>query len=441
MIFDPNPDKTSMLQAINEVYFGKTPEILAIEKQLDKFRNKYMTEIKFFAEYNSSDSDLLKFNRMIEDYFGFEAFSLSIHHKLFSISAGTVPVYYNYDVTNMNKYLITTKNGFKFDKKAKYTLYIIITTNVIFNPEITSGEILAALLHEIGHNFYIAIHKSGFIFSKITTIYNYIMYSFIKDNIFGNVYNIIKDTNLFKLTVFKLSNYLKRNTSFWAWIEDYIRLYFDVSDDINDIYQNFIKTITLGFSQYKKIPKFIYNKLLNPLTYINSKYSYDNERFADNFATMYGYGPELASGIEKINSVQYNIGFAKIISEIPILNYIYSINIFASISVMLLFDEHPSLLSRFTDQVKLLEREIKKNDIDPKMKKSMQNDINNLNNTIKNMTTITKDIKDPNLISKIYYNALYNATDSKDIKDFLFDNRNKFEIYDDIYNEKLEGGK
>ena len=30
------------LQAINEVYFGKTKEILAIEKQLDLVRNKYM---------------------------------------------------------------------------------------------------------------------------------------------------------------------------------------------------------------------------------------------------------------------------------------------------------------------------------------------------------------------------------------------------------------
>ena len=34
-------------QAVNEVYFGKTPELLAMENQLDIFRNKYMSKYRF----------------------------------------------------------------------------------------------------------------------------------------------------------------------------------------------------------------------------------------------------------------------------------------------------------------------------------------------------------------------------------------------------------
>lgn len=56
------------LQAINEVYFGKTKEILAIEKQLDLVRNKYMNRYLTNVFVNN-DQDLLKLNRMIEDYF------------------------------------------------------------------------------------------------------------------------------------------------------------------------------------------------------------------------------------------------------------------------------------------------------------------------------------------------------------------------------------
>ena len=67
-------------QAVNEVYFGKTPELIAIENQLDIFRNKYMNRYVFNMSVNS-DSDLLKFDRMMEDFFGFGCFTLHIHNQ------------------------------------------------------------------------------------------------------------------------------------------------------------------------------------------------------------------------------------------------------------------------------------------------------------------------------------------------------------------------
>lgn len=73
MIFN-NPNIKQ--QAVNEVYFGKTPELIAIENQLDIFRNKYIG--KYIDFKSNNDPDLLKFNRMIEDFFGFGCFNLYI---------------------------------------------------------------------------------------------------------------------------------------------------------------------------------------------------------------------------------------------------------------------------------------------------------------------------------------------------------------------------
>ena len=100
---------------LNEVYFGKTKEMLAIENQLDKFRNKYLGKYVFNTHVNS-DPELLKFNRMIEDYFGFGCFACHIINQML-VNAFTAPIDYRIDVGG------TTINNLIADKKTLY-LYI-----------------------------------------------------------------------------------------------------------------------------------------------------------------------------------------------------------------------------------------------------------------------------------------------------------------------------
>ena len=157
MIFDSNPDKTSMLQAINEVYFGKTPEILAMEKQLHKFRSKYMGRYISNISVNS-DEDLLKFNRMVEDYFGFGCFTLHIQNEIMP-NAFTLPLDYRIDVGLTSNSIEKGVNHFKLNKKLDYTGIVYITSAVMFNSDFTTPEVMAVILHEIGHNFYFALSK------------------------------------------------------------------------------------------------------------------------------------------------------------------------------------------------------------------------------------------------------------------------------------------
>ena len=56
------------LICLDEVYFGKTPDIVQMENQLRLVRHKYYDKPKYNP---TEDPDLAKFHRKVEIYFGF----------------------------------------------------------------------------------------------------------------------------------------------------------------------------------------------------------------------------------------------------------------------------------------------------------------------------------------------------------------------------------
>ena len=73
---------------MQEVYFGKTPELSQAETQLSKFRRKYMSKVIPFGIGINTDPELEKFNRMVESIFGFKSFTVYIvndqYHQAFT---------------------------------------------------------------------------------------------------------------------------------------------------------------------------------------------------------------------------------------------------------------------------------------------------------------------------------------------------------------------
>lgn len=442
MIFDSNPDKTSMLQAINEVYFGKTPEILAMEKQLHKFRNKYMDLLNPIKKFSvNSDEDLLKFNRMVEDYFGFGVFSLYII-DIKICNAFTLALPTHIDTINMSSNFIVNKNTFKFNKQANYSCLVAIFSGIIFNSNYTTSEVMALILHEIGHNFFTVLDNKYSVLAKFKILVLIIqaLFNFLLPSIF--IYAIAGSEKI-KNIILKTSRFLRMNKNILSFIEDCFLLSINFGINLSNDITSISNILLLGFNKYLYMVPNITTKLLNPFTYIFGRTLYNDERVADNFSTIYGYGAELSSAVNKFDSIEFNSNnsIKKLFSNVPILSNIYCFNSDIVSIILGLFDEHPIALSRANDQLKLLEREIKKEDLDPKMRKALENDIKKLKNELKNITNITISIKNKSLIRNIYFNALYYATDSKDIKDYLLNDNDRFEIYDNIYNEKLEGGK
>ena len=145
---------------IQEVYFGKTNGINELQKQFSKFRGKFINSTFKFSTKINIDPDLLKFNRMIENEFGFKTFSLyiinNIYYNAYTIPIGLTP----------GKSMTASETGFKF-KGNRYTTMVCMSTGILLDKKFTDEELFAILLHEIGHNFSQNIDKHTSVFFTI----------------------------------------------------------------------------------------------------------------------------------------------------------------------------------------------------------------------------------------------------------------------------------
>ena len=110
--------------------------------------------------------------------------------------------------------------------------------------------------------------------------------------------------------------------------------------------------------------------MVNPLTASIKLNTYSNELFADNFATTYGYGPEVAefsrifaldsTGFELLDSWNKDSKFMKTMNDM-LLNYT---NLFDSFNI---FKDRASEITRAYDQLNYLKNNL--NDIKDKKQK------------------------------------------------------------------------
>ena len=435
------------VKPINEVYFGKTKELLAIEKQLDIFRSKYILNYSFKNVTVNSDADLLKFNRMVEDFFGFGCFSLQVITASPKINAYTVPIDHRFDVINMRKNLIANKNTFKFNKDASYTCIVFINSGIIFNPAFTTEEVLAAILHEIGHNFCSALdRKNGVLanlLSAIVLVSNiHAICKKINDECLVDmdiVKNIAEYTNIYRTMSVKFNLWLRENNYIIPTIVDSLEYIKNVIKYAKTIVPSVKNILSLGTIKILSAAKSTFKQAINPETYIIMPIVYRSERSADNFVTMYGYGPAFTSFIDKTEHMMLyrNSKTENIINKVPILSNIYAINMNIAIIIFHALDPHPIAFTRVADQLYLLETELQKTDLDPKMRKTIEDDIKICRKNLNKMMDTSKGLKNKQILKSIYYKWLYNNTNSKDLKDILLDDVNKFSVYDKTYNEKI----
>lgn len=438
---------------LNEVYFGKTSELQNIEKILNDFRRKYMDKYLTNVHCNN-DKDLLKFNRLMEDYFGFGCFTLHIINTLIP-DAFTLPIDMRFDIINTNKYLLADKNGFKFNKEADYACIVNISSGIIFNSAYTVEECMAIILHEVGHNFYAALNKNHGILSNLYTVVWTLqqivdiikpelipILNMLKSIKIGNLAKeAISQTNIFQKIIGKLSAQLRYNRNFLILAYDWIETYKCAANTIFGAIAGIADMATLGIVSVLSAFFSITTKIKTPLSSIFLlAVGYSSEKLADNFVTMYGYGPALGTSLNKLESMETK-STSKLIDayrKIPLISNLYAINTGIGDIILNIFDEHPNTLIRTKDQLDMLEREAQKIDLDPKMKKVILEDCKACRAQIQKLINITDGLSDKDLIKKIYYKFLYENTNSQALKDFIFNNPNKFDIYDRTYAEKFK---
>jgi hypothetical protein len=391
------------IQVVHEVYFGKTKEVLAIEKAIHNLREPYLSGKN---KNNSPLANSLRLDpnkRKLEDAicnaFGFSDTFISIQNS-YTQNAYTQPTSYSIDLgsgkLNRSARRASSKvKGYRFDPKDNIVFTLTMFSGVILNPEYTDAELTAIILHEIGHNFTATSERGTRILTAIPVLASFIrcmadivaqilqytaqgivaigavpalIQEFIEDIVFGANATRTIGGRFSRLFDNWLKDLQEKNPGILMIIGSY--------SYIMNIYTDIIATMQYFcslFPNYFLLPVDMIGRFVRGL---GSPTGYADEKFADSFPRMYGYGPELVSALDKM-ALQPNSSFEKAAQELILpLQAVASIYCTPYWMMVYLFDEHPYTSDRAKFMVQDLKAELndKSCTLSPATKKQMIQD-------------------------------------------------------------------
>jgi hypothetical protein len=396
------------LFTLKEAFVGKTHELLLAEQYIAQLREKYMVKDNGYYELAKSlgninmDPLLRKIEECLEKEFGFTNVYIMVSLTVAEAQCITFPVHYNVAKYKEISEAFKNKNtGIKFDPKDDLAVIVCITSSMLFFPAFSHAEVLAVLLHEIGHNFEVPLLNNTFIPSCFKVYGDvFIRYITVSENMVDTITGIVV-TMLFGLS----SNYMvevsKKNTNKGIhYVIDGVflakDLIFNVLGKLSTGMVDFIWRDIIGlnpvFLQSWSLTQAInitiqrlcklFKKEPLKLTYILSNKI--SEKTADRFAAYYGYGTELSTALMKLtdtNGSKYSkymggIDLQSAAREIPVLgHYIGFCNFMTTEVFGIMTDPHPTSMERGKDMLMTLKKDLKRSDISPKMRKQLSAEV------------------------------------------------------------------
>lgn len=389
---------------LNEAYFGKSETLLKMEEYIGKIRDEYSR----FKD-NAATENCQLFNRLMEQQFGMEVFALHIIPSKIK-NAFTNPIATRFDVFLKNdlskKVKMDKDRGYYFDKDNGLCIICTIYGGLLEDKKISNAEILAILLHELGHNFADAVNNNikaynrGLVFTQILLqIISAISSSFktLPISIVSDIYN----TNTF----IKYHETDRTEKKFGAILTGIDFKFGDIAMNVSEFFSR------ISFGLGNKINK-LFAKLNKLFESDNIHAPKQNEMLSDKFATIYGYGPELQSALSKMT---LNTGSVEqFVEKIPLFGPMMNLSYAESTSDFFKYDEHPQLIQRINSSISALEFELNKHNLDPKLEKTIKSQINDLKKTKDRVMTIEKDATKAQ-----QFRANYNAYVNKEFPDSI----------------------
>jgi hypothetical protein len=271
---------------------------------------------------------------------------------------------------------------------------------------------------------------------------NIILNGLLREDTTGTIFKLIANTNAYTKFDTSLERKLREDDNALMAIFDYVDLLKSmVKTGVRTMFgiMNMLSLGTLGL--ISSVNSMI-NRFKNPLNYIVMPLRYSDERAADNFPTMYGYGGEFSSFVTKFNRYDSNPSeLYREYNKIPVIGLLYNTVTLPAEIMSSVLEEHPTGVARTQDQINLLKKELNSADLDPRMKKAIQSDLVVCEAELNKMIDISGGFSDPQIAKHLYNRILYSITHSRTLKEILLDDRKKFDRYDRTYFDKLEKDK
>ena len=357
---------------VTEAYYGKPKEFEYIERELAKIIS--MVEDIFDgddADINGSQ-ELKNIENAFTKFFKVKECNISFY----STGLGGGPNAYTYP-TSFSCFRKDPKNPQLADPSKLY-LNVNVDITLIHSLQLTPGELMAIILHEMGHCF----DASFFMLLSRISIYAYLKgrdndlsISEIGIDIPNTILGVISGTYPFQ-KIMMASN--KAVSSLLAKVPALQSIWNVVNHGIFQ-FMHFISIISRGLTP--NVPPFaiIALRWLDP----GHLFGYGGEKFADSFATAYGYGADTTSAFIKMEKGEMNSIYTAT-KKVPVLNIgVDALKTSAGIMGMLCSaDPHPTEAARVKAQVNKLKRDLKDPNLKPAVRKMIEEDIKDIEKLI-----------------------------------------------------------
>lgn len=369
-------------EVVTESYFGKSPELLECERLIKKMIGKLKVSEKDIPNrmVNTKISEWPENKaicKLLQKQFGFKEMYLhwsgSPEENAFSAARGIITMAVG-SGSGMPSIPIKLTNGTYYDSDHAYLCCVNVYAGLI-DMGATAEELMACILHEIGHNFDVSLlnitsdvvescHIAYFFIN-----FNKIQFAILKGlcDVLPRIQNLIINQNM--------SEYLK---DMLQRIDAYIEDHKNAVKKECEIYLRDVKK-SKTYPLISMIIIIVLN-LANDIwkhglyyTVWNNSAGYSREIFSDSFATAFGYGPATISLHAKF-ATETRMSKALYSKDNP--DHVYNdyANVIAG-CLLTLLDPHPMTQTRMKNQIFMLRSELNKDDIPPSIKKAIARDL------------------------------------------------------------------
>lgn len=356
-----------------EAYYGKSNTLKECEDVLGNIitmlkANKFADINK--TEYNNELCSLLK------KQFGFK--SVIIYWNSSNISNAATLVNSHVCGTILGKGNdVKSKNGY-YDNTHTTKLDMIINTGIITRTNITAEELLAIILHEVGHNFEYSIYNVlGFTMDILSGISSNRLEN-VASKLLGEVISsdMLKDATM---SVFTFPDRVIRS----------VRPLHVFFDNLGKTLLNAASYIGLVSAPIAlpivALTSILFSPIVSVLYFVPRK----REEYADSFAAIYGYAVPLSTAFIKLFD-GFPTDIKKATSDSEFLSILYDIG-YCNNMLALNMEGHGSNEQRIKKMINVLESEINSSKLPREMKNDLMEEKNRLEKIYNNMMEMNDD--------------------------------------------------
>ena len=380
---------------VNEAYFGKTENLIKLEKAIGELRATY----SFKRDYTATP-EIKKIEKIVKDQFGMDYFSLNIIPQNIP-NAFTYTIGSRFDIIKDDKLtkmvVADQKTGYHFRPGNGFVIVVAIYGGVLADPKFTDAEIVAILLHEIGHNF-------ADVISKDIKLANYEFYETywavvalrailtLGSTLITDIAGWFENQNKTQVKAKEQEKEKGKLAGFFAFVNGKITDFaFNWEVFKQSLFGGLIGSV-IGQKQLDKAGK-------EGQDYMKKEASRQNEVIADKFAAIYGYGAEQVTALSKLTLTM--LPGQEVLSKLPYGNVLLKYS--AELSKdSFKYDCHPNLIQRANTMIESLKFELNKKNLDPEMKKIIEKQIKEMEFCKKEFMRIRDDDNEIAKVERVY---------------------------------------